>query len=369
MDFHPIANLFPLMTEQEMDLLVSDIYAHGQKDPALIFEGAILDGRNRALACERLGRKLKTKPFNGSRQEALEHVWSTNTVRRHLTSSQKAMITAERKVTDPDFAEQCELMEEEAKERQKAGKKNLVETIPQGSAHDRKTSTVLAKASGTNRKYLELAEQIFDDHPEYVEPIKRGEKTVPQAKREITKAEKLARVAELPADKYRVIYADPPWSYNDKQAGEISLNYGGAEKHYPSMSVKELCELGVKGLAADDSVLFLWTTSPLLEDSFKIVNAWGFKYKASFVWDKVRHNMGHYNSVRHEFLLVCTRGSCTPEVAKLFDSVVSVERTDKHSEKPEEFREIIDTLYPSGKRIELFARTEVDGWDQWGAEA
>lgn len=184
MDFHPIANLFPLMTEQEMDLLVSDIYAHGQKDPALIFEGAILDGRNRALACERLGRKLKTKPFNGSRQEALEHVWSTNTVRRHLTSSQKAMITAERKVTDPDFAEQCELMEEEAKERQKAGKKNLVETIPQGSAHDRKTSTVLAKASGTNRKYLELAEQIFDDHPEYVEPIKRGEKTVPQAKAE-----------------------------------------------------------------------------------------------------------------------------------------------------------------------------------------
>lgn len=160
--------------------------------------------------------------------------------------------------------------------------------------------------------------------------------------------------------KYRVIYADPPWSYNDQQDTE---KLGGAVKHYPTMSISEICNLPVP--SADDAVLFLWVTSPLLEDSFKVIRAWGFKYKTSFVWDKVLHNMGHYNSVRHEFLLVATKGSCTPDVRKLFDSVVSIERTD-HSAKPEEFRQIIDTIYPLGNRIELFARTSADNWDVWG---
>ena len=160
--------------------------------------------------------------------------------------------------------------------------------------------------------------------------------------------------------KYRVIYADPPWSYNDKQNIEM---LGGAEKHYLTMPLDEICKLPVP--AEDNAVLFIWVTSPMLEDSFKVINAWGFKYKTSFVWDKVAHNMGHYNSVRHEFLLICTRGSCTPDVAKLFDSVVSIERTE-HSRKPKEFRDMIDTLYPIGNRLEMFAREAPDGWDVWG---
>ena len=79
------------------------------------------------------------------------------------------------------------------------------------------------------------------------------------------------------------------------------------------------------------------------------------------------HNMGHYNSVRHEFLLVCTRGSCTPDNVQLFDSVQSIERTE-HSKKPEAFRKIIETLYTNGSRIELFAREKHDGWQSWGNE-
>jgi N6-adenosine-specific RNA methylase IME4 len=86
------------------------------------------------------------------------------------------------------------------------------------------------------------------------------------------------------------------------------------------------------------------------------------------VWDKVKHNFGHYNSVRQELLLICTRGSCTPDVKELVDSVQTIERSTKHSEKPEEFRRIIDTLYPKGPRVELFARAKHEGWDSWGNE-
>lgn len=136
------------------------------------------------------------------------------------------------------------------------------------------------------------------------------------------------------------------------------------------MSLSELSSLGIKDLSTDDAVLFLWATSPLLPDALKLSDAWGFKYKSAFIWDKVKHNMGHYNSVRHELLLICTRGSCTPDVVRLFDSVQSIERTDKHSEKPEEFRVIIDTLYPHGSRIELFRRGAApEGWAVWGNEA
>lgn len=170
-------------------------------------------------------------------------------------------------------------------------------------------------------------------------------------------------VAPLPANKYGVIYADPPWQYGDK----LVEGYGSAEHHYPALSATELCRLPVPDLSAPNAVLFLWTTSPLLETALVVVNAWGFDYKASFVWDKIRHNFGHYNSVRHEFLLVCTRGSFLPECSELVDSVVSIERTD-HSAKPPYFRQLVEKLYPTATKLELFARERVAGWDVWGNE-
>ena len=75
--------------------------------------------------------------------------------------------------------------------------------------------------------------------------------------------------------------------------------------------------------------------------------------------------MGYYNSVRHELLLICVRGSCTPDVKKLFDTVITIERED-HSKKPEYFREIIETIYTHGNKIELFAREAPEGWDVFG---
>jgi len=197
---------------------------------------------------------------------------------------------------------------------------------------------------------VKIAQKIAND----------GAKSIIDARRLIKKEE----VNDVPKvdGKYRIIYADPPWQYGDK----LTDGYGAADNHYPTMSIQELCELPIKELADENAVLFLWVTSPMLEECFEVIKAWGFKYKTSFVWDKVKHNMGHYNSVRHELLLVCTKGSCLPDNNKLFDSVVSIERSDKHSEKPEYFREIIDALYPYGKKIELFARKKVNGWDVWG---
>lgn len=185
-----------------------------------------------------------------------------------------------------------------------------------------------------------------------------------RTKRETIAAAK--RQVDLPTDKFRVIYADPPWSYHDK-ADAGAVQSGGAEQHYPSMSTVDLCALPISAICEANAVLFLWTPTPLIEDAFLVITAWGFTYKTHFIWDKHAHNRGHYNSVRHELLMLAVRGSCLPDVPKLYDSVQKAGRTE-HSEKPGVFRIIIDTLYPYGKRVELFARERVEGWDAWGNE-
>jgi N6-adenosine-specific RNA methylase IME4 len=187
------------------------------------------------------------------------------------------------------------------------------------------------------------------------------------------KEERAAAVAEAaeaegvtpePTEKYRIIYADPPWSYGN------TMPDGTTEPrdHYPVMELDAICAIPVKDWVEDNAVLFLWVTAPILNEAFEVVRAWGFEYKASFVWDKIKHNMGHYNSVRHEQLLICTRGSCQPDKQQLFDSVQSIER-GKHSAKPVEFYDIIETLYTHGRKLEMFARAAREGWDVYGHQA
>jgi N6-adenosine-specific RNA methylase IME4/ParB-like chromosome segregation protein Spo0J len=223
---------------------------------------------------------------------------------------------------------------------------------------------------------LKLARMEPEKQKAIAEKLVTGEaKSIVDAERQI-KRETITAKYEAPKSdgvidiyttvkKYRVVYADPPWSYGDPRSGQGTT---GATDHYPTMPLKDICALPIKNIVEENSVLFLWVTSPLLEDCFEVIRAWGFKYKASFVWDKLRHNMGHYNSVRHEFLLVCTHGGCKPDIATLVPSVQGIERTE-HSKKPEEFRGIIDTLYPAGNRIELFSRQHREKWDAWGFEA
>lgn len=173
----------------------------------------------------------------------------------------------------------------------------------------------------------------------------------------------------LPKGRYRIVYADPPWQYRDRRPVQ---GFGCALNHYPTLSTDELRGLGVRALAHTDAALFLWVPVPLLPEAFPVVRDWGFEYRSLFVWDKVRHNFGHYSSVRCELLLICIRGSLLPAGA-LEDNVISLERSRHHSEKPASFRELIDRLYPPAAaqrdRIELFARGKLPRhWDGWGNE-
>jgi N6-adenosine-specific RNA methylase IME4 len=165
----------------------------------------------------------------------------------------------------------------------------------------------------------------------------------------------------LPPGPYRVLYADPPWLYQ-KNAPTF---HGNAADRYDPFSIPQLCALPVRKIVEQSAVLFLWVTSPVLPECFPVIKAWGFTYKTDIIWDKGKMIHGKYLGNQHELLLLCTRGRCRPEVEELDANVRRIAPT-AHSRKPEEFRLLIDHLYPTGRRLELFARTQAEGWDVWG---
>jgi N6-adenosine-specific RNA methylase IME4 len=357
-EFHEAASVFSLLEGVEFAALLEDIKQYGVIEPVWLYQGRVLDGRKRVRACEQLGIEPPTRMWTGD-GSPLAFVVSENLKRRHLSESERAAIMVE---LLPRF-------KAEAKERQRQHGGTAPGNPKSLSAEMRgvtggKAVQIAANAAGVSPRYVEYAAKLKADAPGMFKLVGSGQKTITEAIRELRHAEQHAKVGELPAGKYRVIYADPPYAYNDKTLDK----YGPAERHYPTMSIEGLCALPVGGLAADDAVLFLWSTAPMVMEANKVIEAWAFRYKGMFVWDKVKHNFGHYNSVRHELLLVATRGTCTPDTPKLFDSVVTAERSSMHSEKPEVFRQMIDELYPHGRRIELFARRKHERWEGWGAE-
>ena len=135
------------------------------------------------------------------------------------------------------------------------------------------------------------------------------------------------------------------------------------------MALDEICALPVSEIAHGDCVLFMWTTSPKLEESMRVIAAWGFTYKTCAVWDKQKIGMGYYFRQRHELLLVATKGAPpAPLPSTRPDSVFSFPRGE-HSAKPQEVAALIEAMYPDFEKIEMFCRAPRAGWAVWGNQS
>ena len=139
-----------------------------------------------------------------------------------------------------------------------------------------------------------------------------------------------------------------------------------ADNHYPTMTIDDIKALNVP--AADDCVLFLWATTPLLPEAFEVMKAWGFSYKSACVWYKTKMGTGYWFRDQSEHLLTGVKGDVpAPEQGSQYPSIITA-RQGEHSAKPFAFREMIEELFPNLPRIELFAREKFEGWDCWGNE-
>lgn len=179
--------------------------------------------------------------------------------------------------------------------------------------------------------------------------------------------------------KYSIIYADPPWSYKDKANGTSAR--GGAEIHYPTMNIKDICNLPVDKISNKNSILFMWCTWPMLQEGLKLIEAWGFTFKTiGFVWVKANKKanvdedpfkpffgLGRYTRSNTEFCLIATKGKgIKRKSAKVHQVIYSP--IEGHSKKPSIARDKIIELCGDVTRVELFARQKHKGWDHWGNE-
>ena len=181
----------------------------------------------------------------------------------------------------------------------------------------------------------------------------------------------MSQFPPLPERRYGVIYADPPWDYKGQlqHAGSDSGDTGGAIRHYSTVTSADLAALPVLDIAEDDCLLFLWATSPHLDQAISLGKAWGFEWATvAFVWDKGRVNPGFYTMSQCELCLVFKRGKIPqPRGARNVRQLVSEPR-GPHSVKPDEVRHRIEQMFPQQAKIELFARAPAPGWDTWGDE-
>jgi len=169
------------------------------------------------------------------------------------------------------------------------------------------------------------------------------------------------RAGDLPADVFQVIYADPPWRYEHPVTENRAI-----EEQYPTMALEDICALPVIQHVDNNSMLFLWSPSALLEQSFQVVKAWGFDYRSDMVWVKDRIGMGYFVRSQHEHLLIARRGNFpAPPPSARFSSVLESPR-EEHSRKPDRVYELIESMYPTASKCELFQRRPREGWTGWG---
>jgi N6-adenosine-specific RNA methylase IME4 len=315
-------------------------------------DNTIIAGHRRVNACRELGIKE---------------------IESHVKPFSKVLVIESNRYREKTWAEKLEeakaleeLFKPIAKEKQVKGGE---EKVPQIFAKPLESRKEIAEKIGTSHETLRKAKIIAQERPELLKEIDKGKESIHYAYRKIerdkNKESKFKKMEnqKLPKDKFQVILADPPWRYEHSFSKSREI-----ENQYPTISLSEICELPIPQITTDDSILFLWTTSPKLEESMEVIKAWHYTYRTCGVWVKDKIGMGYYLRQQHELFLIAKRGNFpSPVLGSQSSSVFHSPRT-KHSEKPEIIYEIIEKLYPNLKYLELFARNKRKGWSSWGNE-
>jgi N6-adenosine-specific RNA methylase IME4 len=188
------------------------------------------------------------------------------------------------------------------------------------------------------------------------------------------------RSAQIPAvdlnhklpGQYATLLADPPWQFQNR-TGKMAPEHKRLLR-YPTMELDDIFNLPISRLAADRSHLYLWVPNALLAEGLEVMRRWGFKYKSNIVWHKIRKDggpdgrgVGFYFRNVTELLLFGVRGSMRTLAPGRRQVNFLATRKREHSRKPDEIYDIIESCSP-GPYLELFARFQRDGWDQWGNE-
>jgi N6-adenosine-specific RNA methylase IME4/ParB-like chromosome segregation protein Spo0J len=372
--FHVIANCWPLVEGQEFTALCESIVRHGLLSPIVLYEGRILDGRNRYRACMQAGVQPSFEEYTG--EDPVEFCRAKNEVRRHLDTSQRSMVAArlatlshggdrrtqaaslpvETQATAADKLKVSERSVRDAKKVISSAVPELAAAVDQGLIAVSTAASLADRPANEQRAVAQRLEQGLPA-PKAIIETRRDAQRAHLNSIEVREAKAIEGV-------YDVVCIDPPWPM-----ARIELDARPnqpAELDYPTMSLEEIAALEIP--CADDAHVFLWTTHRFLPAAFELLKTWGLKYVCCFVWRKPGGfqpiGLPQYNN---EFIVYSRKG--TPEFLDTRDFATTFEAPrGKHSEKPELFYSILRRV-TAGRRIDMFSRREIAGFETWGLEA
>lgn len=384
MKFHPAAEAFPMMDKARLESLKADIHTNGLRVPIVLCDGMILDGRNRATACEQLGITPDTTEFTG---DPWAYVWSLNGQRRDLSADQRAQIwlfcnehSEAWKKEQTRIAEEANRKRSEAMqgvpyapkgESRKPDEKVVVQSVQLPSRPTEperaKSRHAAAQQAEVNAGAIARAEALAKARPDLAEKVRAGEMRPAAARRQVKMDAIIQQVKTRailpPTGLYDVIVIDPPWPM-EKIEREVRPNQVAMD--YPTMTEEELNTLYIP--ANDNCHIWLWTTHRFLPMALRLLDRWGLKYVCTFVWHKPGGfqpvGLPQYNA---EFALYARKGSPIFTETKSFNVCFDAPR-GAHSEKPNEFYDMICRV-THGRRLDMFNRRTIDGFDGWGSEA
>lgn len=314
LEHHPLADLFPMMSAAEHEALREDIAANGLLEEIVLFEGKVLDGRNRYRAlCELVEwERLEAEHIDHAtswhfvkfdkdaglnsifsahtiEQGPLAFVVSKNLSRRHLSESQRAFVAA--KIATMKSGARTDLASIEARSDAEAAEMmNVSEaSVERAKAVQRDGAQVLQDAVEKGEISVSAAQVLTGlSEEEQQRVVARGAKEImaaasvlrkmrfaDRAKAWAERQQKLAaKLQALPEQKFPIILADVPRRFNVRSR-ETGLDRA-PENHYPTMTFRELIDLNVAQCAADDCLLVFWSTAASLQDDLDIMAEWGF---------------------------------------------------------------------------------------------
>lgn len=367
--------LIPALTKEEYKQLENNCIAEGIREKILIWNGFIIDGHNRYEISLKWDLEIQTETKHFQDEEAVKEWMILNQFgRRNLSNYQRSVLALQLE----------EVFSKKAKENLKVYTGNQYEggglaKLPKVQKIN--TREELSKVAQVGERTLGMVKKIQAQASEEVKArLSTGEVSINSAYQEIKKEEKkknrLEKIEEIkqeiskglkaPNGLYDVIAIDPPWEYSERggsssKSFEDNGNRGGVD--YPTMTVEELKKIKIP--AKNDCVMFLWTTHAFLKDSFDLLNAWGFNYKATMVWDKVKMGMGRNIRMQVEFCLLATKGN--PILNGSGERDIITEPRREHSRKPEAFYTKVNNM-TAGYKLDYFAREKRENWFTYGAE-
>lgn len=389
-------NLLPLKDE-ELKALEKSVVTEGIRDELIAWdknnELVLVDGHHRYDLAQKHNLEFKiTKRQFSNLEEVLEWIDNNQLGRRNLTNEERSYLIGRMYLREKKQGKRTDLLSDELGVNftpsygSHATARKIAEEVNVSEKTIRNAGNFAEAVDKVKQISPEVAERILKGEvndaltqlskvtnilPEVVEKLQTCDKiadAIREARREeiIQELDKqLANIEnlELPHRLYDVIVIDPPWEMK-KIEREVAPNQ--VEFDYPTMTLQEIKNITLP--MADNCHVWLWTTQKYLPEAFNVLENWGLKYVCTFVW----HKSGGFQPVELpqyncEFVLYARIGSPKFIDTKNFFTCFEAPR-GKHSEKPEEFYDTVRRV-TAGRRLDMFSRRKIEGFDGWGLEA